>query len=46
MKKIFLLLFVLTFYSVNAQKIGVLAGFTSQMFDVDGADSNQNQVFI
>ena len=45
MKKIFLLLFVLTFYSVNAQKIGVLAGFTSQMFDVDGADSESESGF-
>lgn len=45
MKKIFLLLFVLTFYNVNAQKIGALAGFTSLIVDVDDASSESESGF-
>lgn len=45
MKKIFFILFICVFHNMNAQKIGVLGGFTSQMFDVDGADSESESGF-
>lgn len=45
MKKIFFILFICVFSNMNAQKIGVLAGFTSQRFDIDGIDSESESGF-